>query len=68
GSALAELFEKCGTHVFATACTLSEMPHLQNRLNVTLVEPDVISSSSIAETLEFVKAKADGTLDYLLKT
>jgi NADP-dependent 3-hydroxy acid dehydrogenase YdfG len=65
GSALAESFEKRGIHVFATARTLSKMSHLENRPNVTLLELDVTSPSSIAAALEFVKTKT-GTLDYLV--
>ncbi|PQE19322.1 hypothetical protein CJF31_00009412 [Rutstroemia sp. NJR-2017a BVV2] len=66
GSALAEVFQKRGLHVFATARTLSKMSHLNDLPNVTLLELDVTSSQSIAAALEAVKTQTDGKLDYLV--
>jgi 1-acylglycerone phosphate reductase len=66
GSALAEVFQQRGLHVFATARTISKMSHLKDLPNVTLLELEVTSSQSIAAALEVVKAQTDGKLDYLV--
>jgi 1-acylglycerone phosphate reductase len=66
GSALAEVFEKRGLHVFATARTLSKMSHLKDLPNITLLELDITSSQSITTALDIVKAQTNGKLDYLV--
>ncbi|CAI7677149.1 unnamed protein product [Penicillium pancosmium] len=66
GSALAEVFTERGLHVFATARTLSKMAHLEKRLNITLLELDVTSASSIHAAVETVTAITGGKLDYLV--
>ncbi len=66
GSALVGSFQKRGLHVFATARTLSKMSHLEKLSNVTLLSLDVTSSSEILAAVEAVRAKTEGTLDYLV--
>ncbi|KAL1960646.1 hypothetical protein VTO42DRAFT_7225 [Malbranchea cinnamomea] len=66
GSALAEAFHERGLHVFATARSLAKMSHLEKLPNVTLLELDVTSSSSIAAAVEKVTAQTGGKLDYLV--
>lgn len=66
GSALAETFTERGLHVFATARTLSKMAHLEKRPNITLLELDVTSASSIHAAVETVTAITGGKLDYLV--
>ncbi|KAF7588345.1 hypothetical protein BBP40_005873 [Aspergillus hancockii] len=66
GSALAESFHERGLHVFATARSISKMAHLQNWSNITLIELDVSSTSSIAAALNTVTAETGGKLNYLV--
>lgn len=66
GSALAEAFHGRGLHVFATARSRSKMSHLENLPNITLLELDVVSPSSVTAAVEAVSAKTDGKLDYLI--
>ncbi|KAJ5091770.1 hypothetical protein NUU61_006640 [Penicillium alfredii] len=66
GSALVEAFHERGLHVFATARSLSKMAHLEKLPNVTLLELDVVSPSSISAAIETVTAKTGGKLDYLV--
>jgi NADP-dependent 3-hydroxy acid dehydrogenase YdfG len=66
GSALAETFTERGLHVFATARTLSKMAHLEKRPNITLLELDVTSASSIHAAVETVMAITGGKLEYLV--
>lgn len=66
GSALVESFHERGLHVFATARTVSKMSHLEHLPNVTLLQLDVSSESSIQAAVEAVTAKTGGDLDYLV--
>ncbi|KAE8147353.1 hypothetical protein BDV25DRAFT_142854 [Aspergillus avenaceus] len=66
GSALAEAFHKRNLHVFATSRSPSKMSHLENLPNMTLLELDVTSASSIASAVVTVMAETGGKLDYLI--
>lgn len=66
GSALVETFNERGVHVFATARSLSKMSHLEKRPNITLLELDVTSASSISAAVEAVTTATGGKLDYLV--
>lgn len=66
GSALVEAFRKRGLHVFATARDLTKMLHLERLPNVTVLALDPTSLASVQAAVEVVRAKTDGTLDYLV--
>lgn len=66
GSSLAQVFQSRGLHVFATARTVSKMTYLEPLSSITLLPLDVTSSTNIDATVEAVKAKTDGKLDYLV--
>ncbi|KAH8425277.1 SDR family oxidoreductase [Aspergillus melleus] len=66
GSALVETFHERGLHVFATARTLSKMSQIEKLPNVTLLQLDVLSQSSIDAAVEAVTAQTGGKLDYLI--
>ncbi|PLB52011.1 oxidoreductase [Aspergillus steynii IBT 23096] len=66
GAALVEAFHERGLYVFATARTVSKMSQLEHLPNVTLLQLDVSSQSSIDAAVEAVTAKTGGTLDYLI--
>lgn len=66
GSALATEFLARGLHVFATARSTAKMSHLENLPNMTLLELDVTSPSSIAAAVETVSARTGGRLNYLV--
>ncbi|KAI9045133.1 SDR family oxidoreductase [Aspergillus affinis] len=66
GSALVETFHERGLHVFATARTLSKMSQIEKLPNVTLLQLDVLSQSSIDAVVEAVTAQTGGKLDYLI--
>ena len=66
GSALAEVFQKRGIHVFATARDLSKMSHLQTLSHVTLLKLDPTSGPSVQAAVEDVKRQTGGTLDFLV--
>lgn len=66
GAALVEAFHARGLHVFATARNLAKMPYLEKLENVTPLQLDVSSSSSIAAAVEAVKTKTGGELNYLI--
>ena len=66
GHALAEQFQKRGLTVFATARKLSKMSSLEKLPNVHLLSLDVTSASGIAATVEEVKSRTGGKLDYLV--
>lgn len=55
-----------GSHVFATARSLSKTSHLKSLPNITLLELDVISQESINAAVKSFTAKTDGKLDYLV--
>lgn len=68
GSSLAKAFQARGVHVFATARKLSKMTGLEGLPNVTRLELDVESPSSVAAAKETVIAatSGDGRLNYLV--
>ena len=66
GFALAVAFQKRGLTVIATTRSLSKMSELEKLPNVTLLELDVTSASSIAAAVEAVKTKTHGSLDILV--
>jgi NADP-dependent 3-hydroxy acid dehydrogenase YdfG len=63
---MAIAFQAHGLHVFATARTLSKMTHLADIPDITLIQLDVTSPSSIAAAVEVVKKTGDGSLKYLV--
>ncbi|PLB53811.1 NAD(P)-binding protein [Aspergillus steynii IBT 23096] len=65
GSALVEEFHAKGLHVYATARSKAKMAHLKELPNVSFLELDVTSSSSIEEAAKFVQDHA-GKLDILV--
>ena len=66
GSALAEAFYERGLHVFATTRSLSKILHLEGFPNMTLLQLDVASPSSISAAVDAVTAKTGGKLNYLV--
>lgn len=66
GAGLVRAFAKRGIHVFATARNQSDLSHLEDLNNVTLLPLDVTSSDSIARTVLAVNNKTNGKLDYLV--
>lgn len=66
GSSLAEAFQRRGLLVFTTARTLSKMSRLKVVPNITLMELDITSSTSIAAALKSVASQTGGKLDYLI--
>ncbi|KAF4458541.1 short-chain dehydrogenase [Fusarium albosuccineum] len=67
GSALAEVFQEKGYHVFATVRNPSKISHsLSSAKNVTVLDLDVLSSGSIAAAVQSVKAATNGRLDVLV--
>ena len=66
GSAFAVEFEKRGLRVFATARNISKMSHLEKIPNLTILELDPTSASSVEAACVIVKAATGGTLDYLV--
>lgn len=66
GSALALAFQKRNLRVFATARDPSKMVHLSELPNVTLLQLDPTSKSSVEEAAKVVSAKTGGVLDYLI--
>ncbi|KAL4788390.1 hypothetical protein BJX76DRAFT_366835 [Aspergillus varians] len=68
GAALVEVFHDRGFHVFATARSLSKMAPLEGLSNITFLELDVESQSSIDVALKAVVAHTGGSgkLDYLV--
>ena len=66
GSALAEAFQRRDVHVFATARDPSKLSHLGKLPNVTLLTLDPTSTASVEASVELIKAKTSGTLDYLV--
>lgn len=65
GSALTLAFLASGLHVYATARSRSKISHLESLPNVTLLELDVTSASSIADAVEAVR-KESGGIDILV--
>ena len=66
GSALATTFQQRKLRVFATARDPSKMSHLSDISNITLVQLDPTSESSVQEAVKTVTAETGGTLDYLV--
>lgn len=66
GYALAQEFQRRGVHVFATARTISKMKPLEGIPNVTILNLDVTSQSSIDNAVAIVTKHTEGTLDYLV--
>lgn len=68
GSSLAKAFQARGVHVFATARKLSKMTGLEGLPNMTRLELDVESPSSVVAAKETVIAatSGDGRLNYLV--
>ncbi|EXJ61455.1 uncharacterized protein A1O5_11771 [Cladophialophora psammophila CBS 110553] len=67
GSATALAFQRLGTyHVFATARSLAKMRDLATLPNVTCLELDVTSPSSVSATRKKVAERTGGKLDVLL--
>jgi 1-acylglycerone phosphate reductase len=67
GAALAEVFHEKGYHVFATARNPSNISEsLSSAADVTILTLDVLSSESIAASVESVKRQTGGTLDVLV--
>lgn len=67
GAGLAAVFQEKGYHVFATLRTPSKLPATLARApNVTVLTLDVLSTESIAATVESVKRETGGTLDVLV--
>lgn len=66
GFALAQEFQRRGVHVFATARTISKMKSLEGLPNVTILNLDVTSHSSINSAVAIVTKHTEGTLDYLV--
>ncbi|KAJ4177094.1 hypothetical protein NW755_014048 [Fusarium falciforme] len=67
GSALAEVFQEKGYHVFATVRNHSKIsPNLSRAKNVTVLNLDVLSSGSIAAAVQSVETATDGKLDVLV--
>jgi 1-acylglycerone phosphate reductase len=67
GAALAEVFHEKGYHVFATVRNPSNIPvTLSSAANVTILTLDVLSSESIAATVESVKRETGGGLNVLV--
>ncbi|KAJ3550275.1 hypothetical protein NM208_g65 [Fusarium decemcellulare] len=67
GSALAEVFQEKGYHVFATVRNPSKISqNLSSAKNVTVLNLDVLSSGSIAAAVQSVKAATNGRLDVLV--
>ena len=66
GSGLALAFQKRGLHVFVTARNVSKLSHLSELPNVTILNLDVTSSSSIAEAVKAVQSTNNGKLKYLV--
>lgn len=65
GHSLALEFARQNYHVFATARRLSAMKSLSENPNITLLELDVTSKSSILSASEAVTKATGGTLDVL---
>ncbi|KAL9043534.1 MAG: hypothetical protein Q9214_003285 [Letrouitia sp. 1 TL-2023] len=66
GSALALAFQKRNLQVFATARDPSKMAHLSDLPNVTLLQLNPTSNSSVEEAAKVVRARTSGRLDYLV--
>jgi 1-acylglycerone phosphate reductase len=71
GSGLALAFHEKNIHVFATARSLSRLSHLSSLPNVTCLEIDVTSQTSIARAVDAVQSKLEmieggGRLRYLV--
>jgi len=66
GFALAKEFQSRGFHVYATARQPARMDALKNLYNVTLLQLDVTSSTSIAAAIAIVTKETGGRLDYLV--
>ncbi|KAH9217774.1 short-chain dehydrogenase/reductase [Leptodontidium sp. 2 PMI_412] len=67
GAGLAEAFHEKGYHVFATLRTPSKIPEtLSKAPNVTVLNLDVLSASSIAAAVDAVTKETGGKLDILL--
>jgi len=66
GSSLAKEFQSRGFHVFATARTITKMAALEGISNITLLELDVTSATSINAAVVVVSEKASGKLNYLV--
>ena len=66
GSALAQVFQSRGYHVFATARTLTKMFELADLPRITLLTLDITQSLQIAAATELVQRETGGTLDYLV--
>lgn len=58
--------KKNGLQVFATGRNLSKMAHLEKVPNLTALELDPTSGSSIEAACQAVKAVTEGRLDYLI--
>ncbi|EDO03507.1 hypothetical protein SS1G_05988 [Sclerotinia sclerotiorum 1980 UF-70] len=68
GPSVAVGFQNRGLHVFATPRTFSEISHLEDLPNITLLELDVINSQSIIAALDAIKAQMSGKLGYLVSS
>ena len=67
GAALAEVFHEKGYHVFATVRNPSKISQsLASAPKVTTLTLDVLSSESIAASVEAVKKETGGKLDVLV--
>jgi len=66
GAAIASCYQQRGYHVFATARSLSKMAGLSSLPNVTCLELDVTSQSSIDNAVATVRETAGGHLDGLV--
>jgi 1-acylglycerone phosphate reductase len=67
GAALAEVFHEKGYHAFATARKPAKISEsLSSVADVTILTLDVLSSESIAASVESVNKQTGGTLDVLV--
>jgi NAD(P)-dependent dehydrogenase (short-subunit alcohol dehydrogenase family) len=67
GSSLALAFSRRpGFYVFSTARSLTHVDHLSSVPNITGVELDVTSPTSVAAAVSFIEERTGGKLDYLV--
>lgn len=66
GSALGQVFQQRGYHVFATARNPSKMKWLENLDGVTPIQLDVTNPADIKAAIETVSKATNGKLDHLI--